>query len=236
MSALSQRVKEFEAAAAAAADAKAQAAKISETSDRSKYKYAAGMAHDLALTRAALRDLVLAKGTAVGAPRAAVTFGELYTYQAGEIANLNKVLQNLKKAGELESKCEIFFAGKDDKQEIVLLAPFWAAEYAIDNDNVFRNKVKLVDVPEQERRGRSYVSENLASRGVHDCLKCGEDVEEMQRVTVRGKVIHMRCIKCVQCGASPRVRADFVTFDGQLACSPECIQRYDGSHQTQRRG
>jgi len=220
------RIAAFEKAAADANDPQTMAAKISEFSDRKKYNFADGLKRDLENTRAALR------ATEVDA---VCTFGALFRFTEGQIANLNRILQNLKKANEIDFDVEVFFEGMHDAEPIRLLESFWEGDYTVDAENVFRPGRNMRDVPEDERKGRSYVKDNLTTRNVKECATCGELVTDHDRVTVRANVYHLNCIKCVQCGASPRIKADFVTFDGQLACSSECIKNYDGAHQNQAR-
>lgn len=262
---LSSRIRAFEASASAANDPKVMASKISEFSDRKKYNFVTGMKNDLMNTRAALRKCAaehppgpigsdklneasksslsklvsFSKRASNSVPRESAdrcTFGALYEYSAGQIANLNKILTNLKKAGEVSFQVEIFFQGQHDDEEIVLLAKFWDEAYTVDADNVFRPGRNERDIPEEERKGRSYVTDNLATRDQTICTTCGDQVESVFRVTIRGKVYHSTCIKCSVCGASPRENADFVTFDGKICCSTSCVANYDAAHVNQRRG
>ena len=218
----------FEKAAADATDPEKMAAKISETSDRKKYNFSAGLQHDVRATRAAIREVKSTKGDFC-------TFGDLFKQADGKIANLNRVLQNLKKANEVSFDVEIFFEGAHTDEKIHILAQFWDEEYHVDEENCFRPGRSIKNVPEEERRGRSYVKDNLETLGVTNCAICQRQVEIQDRLTVRGKVYHLNCIECVWCKSRPREKADFVTFDGRLCCSTECIKLYDAAHVRQKR-
>mmetsp|Transcript_4162 Transcript_4162/g.4825 ORF Transcript_4162/g.4825 Transcript_4162/m.4825 type:complete len:230 (+) Transcript_4162:93-782(+) len=228
MSELKDRIAAFEESARKAQDPKEMALKISEFSDRKKYNFAEGMQRDLISTRAALRN-------ASTDGLSSCTFGAIYEQTEGRIANLNKILLNLKKAGEIDFKPEIFFEGRDDDEVIEFFPSFLNAEYQVDQGNVFRPGRNIKDVPEEERHGRSYVKENMESKGKTDCETCGKEVTELQRLVIRGNVFHLNCVHCIQCGGSPHEKADFVTFDGHICCSAKCVRLYDGSHQNQKR-
>ena len=227
MPALRARIKAFEQAAAAATDAQVMASKVSEKSDRKKYDFCAGLRNDLANTRAALR----ACSDDIGI----CTFGELFSYTGGRIANLNRVLQNLKRAREVHFEPECFFMGMHNEQEIELMEQFWKEEYIVDEASVFRQGWTAMDVPEKDRRGRSYVKENLKTMHAFHCSACTKRVKAKDRITVRACVYHLKCISCVVCGSSPRRKADYITFDGQVCCSSDCVRQYDGAHVRQER-
>mmetsp|Transcript_8576 Transcript_8576/g.15084 ORF Transcript_8576/g.15084 Transcript_8576/m.15084 type:complete len:252 (+) Transcript_8576:107-862(+) len=224
---LMSRIAAFEQAAAEANDPEVMAAKISEFSDRKKYNFADGLKRDLEHTRAALR--------ACAGDGKSCTFGALFEFTEGKIANLNRILQNLKNANEVAFQVEVFFAGPHANEPITLLDAFWDQDYTVDAENVFRPGRNFKDVEEKDRKGRSYVSENQESRGQRECTACGELVAENSRLVLRGRVFHMQCVECVVCGAHPRSKADFVTFDGEVACSSECIKLYDAAHPNQAR-
>eukprot|EP00516_Mucochytrium_quahogii_P011565 CAMPEP_0203784920 /NCGR_PEP_ID=MMETSP0100_2-20121128/737_1 /ASSEMBLY_ACC=CAM_ASM_000210 /TAXON_ID=96639 /ORGANISM=" , Strain NY0313808BC1" /LENGTH=244 /DNA_ID=CAMNT_0050686961 /DNA_START=653 /DNA_END=1388 /DNA_ORIENTATION=+ len=171
---LKSRIAAFEAAAAEAADPKHMAAKISEFSDRKKYNFASGLQHDVVATREAMK--------AVSKDGKKCMFGQVYEFTDGQIANLNRVLQNLKKAGEISFENEVFYQGQDDLAEITFLQPFFDEMYKVDGDNCFRPGRNMRDVPEDERLGRSYVQENLDTCGVTKCFECGEEVGDQERL------------------------------------------------------
>lgn len=227
MPVLQDRIKAFERAAAAATDAQVMASKVSEKSDRKKYDFCTGLRNDLANTRSALRACSDDSGIC--------TFGELFSYTGGRIANLNRILQNLKSAGEVRFDPECFFMGMHNEQEIELLEQFWKEDYIVDETSVFRQGCNALDVPEKDRRGRSYVNENLKTIHVFHCSACSERVKAKDRITVRACVYHLKCITCVACGSNPRRKADYITFDGQVCCSSDCVRQYDGAHVRQER-
>jgi len=221
------RIEALNQAAANAVDPDIVAAKISAYSDRKKYAFAEGLQNDLRATRAALRSCC--------ASRSHTTFGEVFTHTAGSIANLNRVLQNLRKAREIEFEPECFFDGVHNDEIIELRHRFWEEEYTISESNVFQPGRVSKETPENERRGRSYVTENLKTQTTHHCCVCREEVNAEDRITVRANVYHLKCISCTVCQCSPRQKADYVTFDGQLCCSVACIQKYDAAHLRQER-
>ena len=186
-------------------------------------------------TRAALRACAALEAAGSGRNKE-VKFGDLFEYTDGQIANLNRVLQNLKKSKEIEFKVEIFFEGQHNDELITLKAAFWDQKYTINAENVFRPGRNMKDVPQEQRKGRSYESENLASSQVEKCFLCGEFVPALARVTIRGNVYHLVCIQCSVCSAQLREKADYVTFDGSVCCSSECVRSYDASHTRQPRG
>jgi hypothetical protein len=155
------------------------------------------------------------------------TFGELFTYTEGRIANINRVLQNLKRASkEIRFQPECFFMGMYDDETIEILDTFWSEEYKVDGINVFRSSVSIftneATVPEKDRKGRttSYVEEQLETMHAFHCTSCTERAEERERITIRGRVYHdMNCLSCVVCHTSPRRKVDYLTFDGQICCS-----------------
>jgi hypothetical protein len=224
---LQSRIEAFEWAAAEATDAQAMASKISEKSDRKKYDFCRGLKNDLINTRAALRACSDHNGMC--------TFGELFSYTGGRIANLNRILQNLKSAREVRFEPECFFMGVHNEEVIELLGQFWNEKYTVDEASVFRHGWIPTDVPENDRRGRSYVKENLTTMDVFHCFQCAKRVKAKDRITIRAHVYHMKCIFCVVCGSSLRRKADYITFDGQICCSPDCLRQYDASHVRQER-
>jgi len=223
---LQMRIAAFEQAAADAVDPQMMAAKISEHSDRKKYDFCKGLTHDLQRTRTALRAT---------ASKNCCTFGKLYRYTEGRIANLNRVLQNMKQANEIHFTPECFFESIHDDEEIKLLEQFWREEYEVDEENVFRSGIFTHDIPEEDRKGRSYVAEDRETRNVQKCFACLRRVKAEERITIRARVFHLSCITCAVCGASLRQKKDYITFDGQICCSSECIQQYDGAHLRQQR-
>mmetsp|Transcript_20114 Transcript_20114/g.58162 ORF Transcript_20114/g.58162 Transcript_20114/m.58162 type:complete len:245 (-) Transcript_20114:184-918(-) len=238
---LKARVAAFERAAAAATDPKTMAAKISEKSDRKKYAFADGLARDLANTRAALRTCAQARMSERVediSGRMYCTFGELFEQTGGKIANLNRILQNLRSAGEIAYQPEVCFSSMHNKEEIDPLEIFWAQDsmYEVNSENVFRPGRPTMDIPEAARRGRSYVKENLATINVKECALCGKEVAALDRMTIRNDVYHIRCIQCMVCGANPSKKADFLTFDGGVCCGTECVRMYDAAHLKQERG
>ncbi|CAK9024599.1 Uracil phosphoribosyltransferase (UPRTase) (UMP pyrophosphorylase), partial [Durusdinium trenchii] len=121
---LRSRIAAFEESARKAADPKEMQAKISEFSDRKKYNFSSGLQNDLIATRAALRAVCKDGKTA--------QFDDLFQYTDGRIANLNRILQNLKRAKEITFDTEIFFEGQSDDIPIILLDAFWEGEYEVD--------------------------------------------------------------------------------------------------------
>mmetsp|Transcript_2904 Transcript_2904/g.3394 ORF Transcript_2904/g.3394 Transcript_2904/m.3394 type:complete len:231 (+) Transcript_2904:165-857(+) len=229
MGELKDRISAFEESARKAQDPKEMALKISEFSDRKKYNFAEGMQRDLISTRAALRN-------ASTDGLKSCKFGTVYKQTEGKIANLNKILRNLKKAGEIGFTPEIFFEGMHDDEIIQFFPLFLHGEYEINHDNVFRPGRNTKDVPEEERHGRSYVKENLQSKDKKECEICKLEVEERERLVIRGDVYHFFCVKCVQCNSTAREKSDYVTFDGKFCCSSNCVKLYDAGHLNQARG
>lgn len=227
-SSLQSRIAAFEQAAADAIDPEMMAAKISAKSDRKKYAFASALANDLRHTRAALRA-VASDG------EESCTFASLYKYADGSIANLNRVLQNMKEANEISFAPECFFAGVHDHEVIILHKQFWKEAYKVDEENVFRPGRLFKNVIEEERKGRSYVAEDRETRHVTECSVCSRQVCVEERITIRAQVFHLSCLSCAVCGACPRQKKDYITFDGQVCCSSDCIQRYDAAHIRQRR-
>lgn len=225
---LMARIAAFEKAAKDATDPSAMQAKISDKSDRKKYNFAQGLENDVRQTRSALRD-VCDDGESC-------TFGNLFQHLDGQVANLNRVLQNLKRAGEIDFEPEIFLEGVHKNTPIQILDKFWAQEYSVDQENVYRAAdVNFKDVAEDERLGRSYVRDNLATRNAKVCAICGEEVSDLERMTVRDQLYHLRCLTCAQCGSHPRDKAERVSFDGKFVCSAECMKNYDAAHLRQDR-
>ena len=223
---LKERIAAFEQAASDAIDPVVMASKVSSSKscDRNKYDFSSGLRHDLETTRAALR--------ACCSDDDCCTFGTLFEYTGGEIANLNRILQNLRNADEISFAPECFFAGRHDAETICLQSKFWIESYNVE-EHVFR--VPQSDEIPAERHGRSYVVENLATRQVHHCRVCAGHVAVEERMTIRAKVFHRRCLHCAVCGTSPKNRSDYVTFDGKLCCGAECVRQYDGAHVQQER-
>jgi hypothetical protein len=224
---LQSRIEAFERAAAEATDTQVMASKISQKSDRKKYDFCRGLKNDLMNTRAALRACSDDSGIC--------TFGELFSYTGGRIANLNRILQNLKSAREVRFDPECFFMGVHNDQVIELLDQFWNEGYAVDEVSVFRPGWTATDVPENDRRGRSYVKENLTTMNVFHCFACAKRVKAKDRITIRACVYHIKCISCVVCGSNPRRKADYITFDGKICCSSDCVRQYDAAHVRQVR-
>lgn len=226
---LQQRIAAFEQAAAKANDPQIMASKISSKSDRKKYDFGRGLCHDLATTRVALCACANEHGGGV------CTFGSLFKESGGRIANLNRILQNLKEAREIAFQPECFFECVHDKERIYLNETFWAESYAVTDQNIYRNELSSEAIPELQRKGRSYVAEDLLTRDEHDCVVCSKHVRDEDRITIRAHVFHLSCVECSVCGASPHRKKDYVTFDGNLCCSSECVGRYDGAHVHQKR-
>jgi hypothetical protein len=228
------KIAAFEQAAADASDSRIMARKISEKSDRTKYAFADGLRRDLEKTRSALKACA---SSASNGASCSCTFGELYAFTEGRIANLNKILQNLRKAKEVRFKPECFFDGVHDDEAIELLDYFWKEAYAVNERNVFRpsRNALVKDTPQDKRRGRSYFEENEKTRHVRHCSVCRERVSAEERITIRACVFHMKCISCAMCTARLRQKADYITFDGQICCGADCIRQYDAAHRYQTR-
>jgi hypothetical protein len=114
---------------------------------------------------------------------------------------------------------------------------FWEeSAYAVNADNVFHvQQLEEEPPPQENRHGRSYVEENLATHDVYYCHECNRHVTVDERMTIRAHVFHRACLHCAVCGASPRTRSDYVTYNGKLCCSAECVRQYDGAHVKQLR-
>jgi len=231
------RIAAFEQAAADAVNPEIMASKISFKSDRKKYDFCSGLLRDLKATRAALRQCASGQDDGDNARRLRTTFRELYDFTGGQIANLNRVLQNLKKAKEISFGPECFFVGVNDEETIQLLDKFWEEEYTVDAENVFRpgRCGRSGTIAQNERKGRSYVEENRITVELRRCAVCNEAVDAKERMAVREQVYHLRCLTCVVCGSSPRRKMDYLTFDGQICCCSDCVRRYDGAHLQQKR-
>jgi len=225
------RIAAFEQAAVDSSDPRLLALKISEKSDRKKYNFADGLLRDLHSTRAALKSCCTSSPNG----KMTCTFGELYDCTEGKIANLNRVLQNLRKAREVRFEPECFFNGVHNDEVIELLDHFWSEQYVVNERNVFRTVIPVETTPHDERRGRSYFEENERTRRVEHCSVCNERVRAEERITIRCSVLHLRCISCAVCGACPRQKADYVTFDGKMCCGAACIRWYDAAHRLQER-
>lgn len=225
---LLQKIAAFEQAAANTVDPRLSADKISEKSNGKRYAFADGLRRDLESTRSALKSCCAFNGTTC-------TFGELYEFTEGKIANLNRILQNLRKAKEIYFQPECFFDGVHNDEVIKLLDQFWNEEYVINEQNVFQPGRGAKDTPSDKRRGRSYFEENEKTRHVRHCSVCRKRVTPEERITFRACVFHMKCISCVVCGTCPKQKADYVTYDGQICCGAACIRLYDAAHLLQER-
>jgi hypothetical protein len=252
-----RRIRALEEAASNAVDPEIMASKVSSRSkDRKKYDFSAGLQRDLLKTRAALYECALqnsqgkllvgdknkdhhcASSTSriLGNTTTGCTFGQLFALTAGEIANLNRVLENLKQAGEISFHPECFFLGRNDDDDIVLLGAFWKQAYMVDSINVFRCSGATNSIADpKKRKGRSYVEENLATYQQQHCASCLQLVDRIDRLTIRSKVFHRQCLQCVVCGSNPRQKLYFLTFDANICCSHECVRTYDGAHILQER-
>ena len=224
---IESRIAALERACLRAENLTLSAYKVSQKSDRKKYAFADGLKNDLRRTRTALQHLV--------GDTNLCTFGSLYRYTQGQIANLNQVLRNLKRAGEIDFEPECFFDGIHNECSIEVLDYFWKEAYRVDETNVFRAQTMEIYIQPEDRRGRSYEAEDAKTRHAHTCHACSKPVHVEDRITIRAKVFHLGCLSCVVCGASPRQKKDYVTFDGQICCSSACIQRYNGAHVRQER-
>lgn len=244
---LNSRIAAFEEAAAQCVDPEVLANKISAKSDRKKYDFATGLSRDLASTRLALKQCCsVCQAEPVGdsvkessqSLQLACAFQMLFEHTEGKIANLNRILQNLRDQREISFQPECFFRGVHDSERIVLLDKFWREEYAVTSNNVFRpeNSNRTLCVERKQRRGRSYEEEILQTIGRnHRCLICGDTVSDRQRLRVRTHAYHITCLNCAVCGAKLRQRLDFLTFDGSICCGTSCVQRYDAAHLCQKR-
>jgi hypothetical protein len=232
-----RRIAAFELAASEALDPQVLASKISSKSDRKKYDFASGLKRDLRRTRAALRDCSGRHYSNEGSPVLACKFLALFEYTGGQIANLNRILQNLKEQNEASFEPECFFVGVNDDELIILLDKFWKEEYDVDCENVFRpaNTNMTQNVERDQRRGRSYEEENLQSLEQDCCLICRQFVQSHQRLAIRACVYHIHCLQCAGCGAPLSKKMDFVSFDGNVLCSVTCIRLYDAQHIRQQR-
>jgi len=247
LSIIQKRIATLEQAAADAVDPEIMASKMSSTSKRvhKQCNFCLGLQHDVERTRTALLACCCrcedggsgGKSTADASSRRSTTFGALFDHTGGEIANLNRALQNLKHAQEISFRPECFFVGPHDHEIIVLQdAFFWKNNnYAVDDSNAFRRHDDNAS-PEHQRQGRSHVQENLATLHVATCWSCQKSaLNEQDRWTIRGHVFHRACLTCVVCGSHPRSKSDFVTFDGHICCSADCIRKHDGAHIQQER-
>ncbi|KAL3894095.1 MAG: hypothetical protein SGARI_007849, partial [Bacillariaceae sp.] len=95
---LESRIAALERASLQAEDPILSAYRVSQKSDRKKYAFAEGLQNDLLRTREALRQLADESNVC--------TFGSLYKYTQGQIANQNQVLRNLKRAEEIDFEPE----------------------------------------------------------------------------------------------------------------------------------
>jgi hypothetical protein len=233
-SSVESRVKELEEAVLVSNDPTRMAAAVSSRHQTKRfygYDFSGGLERDLEATRDALR--VCCKTTEM-----VCTFGDLFEYTQGKIANLNRILQNLKETGEVHFDVECFFQGRHDSERIVLLEKFWERSgYRVSCETVYRPGRALVDVPLSDRCGRSYVAENIQTRAIHTCCACGQPIwnEDTERMTMRGRVYHLQCITCAVCGSSPKHKQDYVTYNGNFCCSADCVRRYDAAHVVQQR-
>eukprot|EP00009_Paramoeba_aestuarina_P009157 CAMPEP_0201520860 /NCGR_PEP_ID=MMETSP0161_2-20130828/12955_1 /ASSEMBLY_ACC=CAM_ASM_000251 /TAXON_ID=180227 /ORGANISM="Neoparamoeba aestuarina, Strain SoJaBio B1-5/56/2" /LENGTH=240 /DNA_ID=CAMNT_0047919369 /DNA_START=25 /DNA_END=743 /DNA_ORIENTATION=+ len=211
---------------------------ISEKSDRKKYNFAGGLERDVIATRTALSILCLARekrAQSIHTQQPYCTFGELFDKadEDGGIANLIRVLQNLKRQKEIYFLPEMLYQHQHTHEPIYLLPAFDNGNYHVHCENVFRSTIDQKDVPLEKRLGKSHIMENLETEGKKRCHKCGEEVlGGLERVVFRGEVYHGRCLKCAHCGSGMREGTGgegglHVTFDGGPCCSVHCLQMYD---------
>ena len=226
---IQDRLRQFEKVEEDANNEEVQAKFISDNSDRKKYNFVSGLGNDVKATRDVLTEASNGTGTC--------KYGDVFALadEQGGIANLSRVLQNLKKAEEIHFKPEIMFQGEHKDEVIELLPAFQESSYEVTDKNCFQKPIADTVVPHEQRKGRSYIQENQATRGVTTCHKCGEEVAAEQRLAFRGQVYHTFCLSCAQCSQPIRDKIANVTFDGKIACSAACIKAYDGIHQQQTR-
>eukprot|EP00339_Tiarina_fusa_P019106 CAMPEP_0117061534 /NCGR_PEP_ID=MMETSP0472-20121206/42831_1 /TAXON_ID=693140 ORGANISM="Tiarina fusus, Strain LIS" /NCGR_SAMPLE_ID=MMETSP0472 /ASSEMBLY_ACC=CAM_ASM_000603 /LENGTH=197 /DNA_ID=CAMNT_0004780233 /DNA_START=32 /DNA_END=621 /DNA_ORIENTATION=- len=171
---------------------------ISENSDRKKYNFVSGLDHDVKSTRTTISQ---ASGN-----NSYCTFGDVFSLadEMGGIANLSRALQNLKKTGEIYFEPEIMYQGMHKNERIEILDGFKNEGYKVTEENCFQKELAPDVVPQELRRGRSYIQENMATSNVNECCLCQAHVAPADRMTVRGKVFHVSCLSCAQCSAPIR--------------------------------
>jgi len=203
-----------------------QIKKIGEKSDRKKYNFVEGLAKDVMTTREMIDKLSEERGY--------TTFKEIFEESEGMIANLNRVLQNLKKSGEIDypDEVEIFLQGQND---LIKICPVFSSQHYIPSTENCYQKDLGGEISIDTRRGRNYYDENLATSGVTDCSICKKHIDTVQRLVIRGKVYHRNCIKCTFCERHPSENVDFVSFDGNIFCGARCLFQYDSTHRIQER-
>mmetsp|Transcript_14433 Transcript_14433/g.43743 ORF Transcript_14433/g.43743 Transcript_14433/m.43743 type:complete len:229 (+) Transcript_14433:42-728(+) len=199
---------------------------VSFVSDRKKYNYAAGLERDVSATRHALRRVTQSTNR--------TTFAALFREVDGAIANLTRALQNLRREGEIQFEGDMLLQGRDDDAVIELRESFYREAYHVDQENCFRSVTSCF---EGERRGRSYEAENEQTRAQSlRCAVCGEFAALGDRLAVRGRVYHFRCLRCAVCHAGLRANTqEYLSFDARPCCSSACLQRYDAAHLRQER-
>lgn len=258
-----ERIAALEQAAMDGEDPYIMALKVSDHSDMKKYNFCDGLQHDLEETRHALRICCDCCGDSTNVnSQHATTFATLFQFTEGRIANLNRVLQNLKRAGEISFVSECFLMGMSNsyQEKIVLLPNFFESNnnevYSVSPNNVHRasrlgfvpqqdelgttsgdnnNSIDIM-IPREQRKGRSYEEENLATMHCQQCFTCQQEItNQNDRIAVRGNVYHLQCLTCATCGASFRRKQVFMTFDGCICCTSDCLRQYDGAHRHQNR-
>ena len=199
---------------------------VSERSDRKKYNFVAGLQRDVEATRTVLRRLGPVS-----------TFGEVFQEADGLIANLTRALQNLRRAGEITFEGKMLLKGRDDDIKIALTDLFYREnKFRVTNENCFRALGVFREIPQDQRRGRSYDEENLIYKEF--CAVCGQRPEPGDRITIRDKAYHLHCLCCARCGANLRSKpspGDYLTFDAKACCSSACTKAYDAAHTQQDR-
>ena len=216
--------------------------RVSGISTTKRYNFGMGPQRDLLATRKALRVCCQRHAS----HKNCCTFHELFVQSNGQIANLNRVLQNLRRTGEIDFEPECFFVGYNDTKVITLLESFRqsmatnsrSASSVPDQTNLFRashNQPFVRFTPHSKRHGQSFGLDNRLTQDQHTCQACLQWVDDPDRLTIRGRLFHYRCVQCRQCRAFLRRSVDFIAFDGGVCCSLACMQRYDGAHVHQRR-
>lgn len=251
--------------------------KVSNKSDSKKYNFVEGLQRDLHHTRAALRaccSCISSRNDScksgsntiqqeedeedVSTTTTMTTFRALFEYTDGTIANLNRVLQNLKSGNEICFEPECFLYGVNDNEPIVLLDLFWSQPYSVSRSNVFRkhrhqNRQQDDDDDDfldwDRRRGRCLEKEVQALlRQRNHCARCNEYVHANDRVIIRANLYHASCLqfyRCACCGANlvkkslrrggRKQSPECIAFDGSVLCGTDCIRRYDAAHLRQER-
>ena len=220
--------------------------RVSGLSSSKRYNYGLGLRNDLQATRRVLQMCCQRHD-----PQSYYycTFARIFAESEGKIANLNRILQNLKRVGEVSFRPECFFVGHNDTEKIWLLEPFWQSLgerpsskskcYTVDASNIYRARCNHYinnQTGTQPCRRRSYEAENRATMHQSACNVCGQLVPSHNcRLTIRGQLFHVRCVRCRQCQARLRQAVDYMTFDGEVCCSPRCLQSYNGAHIRQAR-